>query len=279
MLALWIVIGALALVALICVVAILIGQFGTVLSNTMMTVVALAAFAFLAWLETTSADRRPMWQTAGAVGLWTLVLLLWVVKIWLPYAGASAGDDGGLRFMQALGIAIVARLAFLYAVIMLKAYERYGVSALASILTIVAIALTVLEAILLIVPLMVAQWVNFGEFYGKLVLATLVLAAVATAMVPLVRLAVRRSGRFTIPEPTRRWGSSVAPTGAATESAGVPASIDGSADEAQSSDSSTLLPWPRFADGTPRPMLPNGQPDFDAVDHSQSGTSRAPSDG
>ena len=119
----------------------------------------------------------------------------------------------------------------------LKAFRRY-VTAFTQTVAIITIALVVGLAALLIVPLVVGEYVDFRELYWRIVVAVAILAAVGTALIPLVNVLFApkkvRGGR-------RAYG---APRAAASPS---------------------CCPWPTYVDGvTPLPILPDGSPDWNA---------------
>ena len=103
-------------------------------------------------------------------------------------------------------------------------------------------------AALLIIPLAFGEWLFLADLYWRIVVAVAILAAVGTALVPLVNLllAPRRPRPHPLPAP---HASPIAP---AAPAASAPATQE-------------LLPWPTYVDGaTPLPMLPDGSPDWNA---------------
>lgn len=277
------VIYALIAVAVVSVVAVMIGSFDTIVANAVLTVVALAGFALIVWLETIGADNRPIWMTVSVVIVWAVVLLAWVIKIWIPYGSEWYEDNAPLRFVQILLIGGIARLACLHAQLTLRKYKKFRSVATASIAANVAVFLVGALALLLIVPLVSSPWVEYPQLYWRIVSAVAILAAVATVVVPLFRLisgrvAAKATEASAGVQPVNPAQSVVAPAQSPQAIAGgvMPSAHGGTgmapgvvphqvapAGQAAAQEPE-LLPWPLFPDGTPLPQLPNGQPDFSA---------------
>lgn len=274
------VIYALIAVAVVSVVAVMIGSFDTIVANAVLTVVALAGFALIVWLETIGADNRPIWMTVSVVIVWAVVLLAWVIKIWIPYGSEWYEDNAPLRFVQILLIGGIARLACLHAQLTLRKYKKFRSVATASIAANVAVFLVGALALLLIVPLVSSPWVEYPQLYWRIVSAVAILAAVATVVVPLFRLisgrvAAKATEAGVSAQPGHPTQSVVAPAqpqqasvgGVVPAVSGGPGMAPGSVPPQVASAAAQepeLLPWPLFPDGTPLPQLPNGQPDFSA---------------
>ena len=118
----------------------------------------------------------------------------------------------------------------------MRAFQRY-VTAFTQTVAIVTIALVVGLAALLIVPLVLGEYVDFRDLYWRIVVAVAILAAVGTALIPLVNVLFAPKKR--VRSAHRGCAGAAAPSG--------------------------LLPWPTYVDGvTPLPMLPDGSPDWNA---------------
>lgn len=227
--AVWIAIGALIAAALVCVVWVLVGDQNGLIGRAFLTIVLLAAFAGAALLDASVAPRRPQWYVLVSMVGWVLALLAGAIKIWAPMDwGWPWGSSPVVRFFEFVGIVIVLRLAILHIRLFTKTQGEPR-SAFSRIVVPITVALVAVLAILLILPLLLARAVEFSEFYWRVVVAITILAAVGTALVPLVK-ALNGPRRVAPPAPP------------------VPAPV-----------------WPTYADGvTPLPPLPDGSPDWNA---------------
>lgn len=230
--AVWIAIGALIAAALVCVVWVLIGDQNGLIGRAFLTIVLLAAFAGAALIDASVAPRRPQWYVLVSMVGWVLALLAGAIKIWAPLEGQWPWDDSPIvRFFEFVGIVVVLRLAILHIRLFTKT-QREPRNAFTTVVVPITVGLVSVLAILLILPLLLARSVDFSEFYWRVVVAVTILAAVGTALVPLVR-ALNGPRRVTSP------AAPVPP---------VPAPV-----------------WPTYADGlTPLPALADGSPDWNA---------------
>lgn len=237
--AVWIAIGALIAAALVCVVWVLIGDQNGLIGRAFLTIVLLAAFAGAALIDASVAPRRPQWYVLVSMIGWVLALLAGAIKIWAPLEGEWPWDDSPvIRFFEFVGIVLVLRLAILHVRLFTKT-QLAPRSAFSTVVVPITVGLVAVLAVLLILPLLVARSVDFTEFYWRVVVAVTILAAVGTALVPLVKAL----------NTPRRVASPVAPAVPAAPAAPpLPAPV-----------------WPTYADGlTPLPALADGSPDWNA---------------
>lgn len=240
----WVAIGALIAAALVCVVWVLIGDENGIVGKAFLTVLLLAAFAGVAILETNLAARRPAWLALASMLAWVLILLIGAFLIWMPTSGYFG--VGAERFFRFILIALIIQGALLHARLLLRAYERHQTT-FNTVVTYVTIGLVVILAVMLVLPLMTDEFVTYRPLYWRVVVALAILAAVGTAIVPLVNaLFAPKAPRAAAPAPY----NGVPPAyGRVPAAALTPAP----------------LPWPTFADGvTPLPALPDGTPDWNA---------------
>lgn len=229
----WVAIGALIAAALICVVWVLIGDDNGIVGKAFLTVLLLTAFAGVAILEANLADRRPAWVALASMVSWVAILLLGAFLIWMPADGLYS--PGAERFFKFVLIALIIQGVLLHARLFIKAYERYQTT-FTTIVTYVTISLVVILAVMLIVPLLIEEFVDFRPLYWRAVVALSILAAVGTALVPLVNALFA---------PKRQR-----PAPATAAAYYAPAQQQA---------------WPTFADGvTPLPVMPDGSPDWNA---------------
>ncbi len=213
-------IGALVLAALVCVVWVVVGAQSDLLALAALTIVLFAGFAGISILEVRLSARRPVWFSLTSTGVWVATLFIGVFMIWAP------GDAWylPLRVIAYLTIVLVLQLAVLHVRLYGKAYERRPTT-FTAIVTYITVGLVAILVFMLVLALMLYEWIDFHDLYWRWVVAIAILAALGTALVPLVNVL------FTARE-----------------------------DRPQK-----LLPWPTYADGrTPLPALPDGQPDFQA---------------
>lgn len=230
--AIWVAIGALIAAAIVCVVWVLIGSQNGIIGRAFLTILLLAAFAGVAILDAHLAARRPPWFALTSMIVWVVILLLGAFLIWLPERGFFS--YGFARFTSFLAIILILQLAVLHVRLFVKAYERF-VTPFTTAVAVVTTVLVAILAIMLVFPLAFGEFFVFQDVYWRWVVALAILAAVGTALIPLVNalFAPKR------PRPARAepYGAlQQAPTG-----------------------------WPTYADGfTPLPVLADGSPDWTA---------------
>lgn len=230
----WVAIGALIAAAVVCVVWVLVGDANGMIAKAFMTILLLAAFAGIAILEANLAAKRPAWFALASMVTWVVILLIGAFLIWMPEVDDYFGS-GIERFMKFLLIVLILQGALLHIRLFSKAHERHRTT-FTAIVTYVTIGLVVILAVMLVLPIMIEEYVVFRPFYWRVVVALAILAAVGTALVPLVNA-------LFAPKKER-------PAAPAYASAYAP---------------SPVPQWPTYADGaTPLPAMPDGSPDWNA---------------
>jgi hypothetical protein len=240
--AVWVAIGALIAAAIVCVVWVLIGPQNAIIGRAFLTILLLAAFAGVAIMDAHFAPRRAPWYVLASMLGWVLALLVGAFKIWLPMQdGLWSWDNGFVRFFEFVGVVLVIRLALLHIVLYVRAHQRH-VTTFTRILTIVTIVLVSLLALMLIVPLTFPREFTYSELYWRVVVAVTILAAVGTALIPLIN--ALNSPRVAKQPPLPYAAPPVPAAGPQTPQAPQ---------------------WPTYVDGvTPLPVLPDGTPDWNA---------------
>jgi hypothetical protein len=232
--AIWVAIAALIAAAIVCVVWVLTGSQNGIVGRAFLTILLLVAFAGVAILDAHLAPRRPAWFALASMASWVLALLIGAVLIWMPERYPWGGFA---RFIQFLLIVLILQLALLHIRLYTNALRRY-VTAFTQTVAIITIALVVALAALLIVPLVAGEYGDFSDLYWRIVVAVAILAAVGTALIPLL------NALFAPRKVRAAPGHGAAP---------------------RSSSQPELLPWPTYIDGvTPLPILPDGSPDWGA---------------
>ncbi len=129
----------------------------------------------------------------------------------------------------------------------MRAFQRND-TVLTRALAIITIILVVCLAVLLVIPLMLGEYLDLPEIYWRVVVAVAILAAVGTALVPLINTLLTPKGPRA---PVARYGAPPTPPQHLAAEPAAPAQ--------------ELLPWPTYVDArTPLPMLPDGSPDWNA---------------
>jgi MFS family permease len=244
--AIWVAIGALIAVAIVCVLWVLLGSrdANDIVGRAFLTILLLAAFAGVAILDAHLAPSRPAWFALASMGSWVVALLLGAIMIWMPERFPWLGFS---RFIQFLLIVLILQLVLLHVRFYLKAFQRYETPFTRTV-TIITITLVIALAVLLIIPLAFGEWLALAGIYWRIVVAIAILAALGTALVPLVNvLFAPKKVRAPLPH-----APLAAPAGPALAVSAAPAAQE-------------LLPWPTYVDAvTPLPMLPDGSPDWNA---------------
>jgi hypothetical protein len=221
--AIWVAIGALIAAAVVCVVWVLVGSQNGIVGRAFLTILLLAAFAGVSILDVHLAPRRPTWFTLVSMGSWVLALLIGAFLIWMPEDPYAFGS-GIARFFAYFLIVLILQLGVLHVRLYTRAHQRHPMT-FTAIVTYVTVALVALLVVMLVLPLMLWEWVEFHDIYWRLVVAVAILAAVGTALVPLVNALFAPRGPRAAPP----------------------------------------VAWPTYADGvTPLPVLPDGTPDWNA---------------
>lgn len=225
----WVAIGALIAAAIVCVIWVIVGDSDGIVAKAFLTIVLLAGFAGVSIMEANLAARRPAWLTLASMVSWVLLLLIGAFLIWMPTNTWYAGGDRIFKFVL---IGLIIQGALLHARLYLRAFLRHQTT-FTTIVTYVTIGLVVILAVMLVLPMMTEEFVDYRPLYWRVVVALAILAAVGTALVPLVNALFAPKK----PRPVNPTAYGAAP----------------------------VLQWPTYADGaTPLPVLPDGSPDWNA---------------
>ncbi|KAF2412745.1 hypothetical protein B1729_13510 [Microbacterium sp. B35-04] len=244
--AIWVAIGALIAAAIVCVLWVLLGtrDANDIVGRAFLTILLLAGFAGVAILDAHLAPSRPAWFALASMASWIIALLLGAIMIWMPERYPWLGFS---RFIQFLLIVLILQLVLLHVRFYLKAFQRYDTPFTRTV-TIITITLVIALAVLLIIPLAFGEWLALAGVYWRIVVAIAILAALGTALVPLVNVLFAPKK----PRAPFAYAPLAAPAGPALGASAAPAAQE-------------LLPWPTYVDAvTPLPMLPDGSPDWNA---------------
>ena len=263
-------IGSLIAAALLCAAWVLFGGQNGIITRALLTIVLFAAFAGVALFDARAADRRPQWYSLASMISWVVILIAGAIKIWMPWqydteSYMSWSDNVGTRIFELLVIAVVVRLALLHTRIFLRAHERY-VTTFTRTITIVTSALVWVLAVMLVLPMLLSQ-TDFGDFYWRAVVAITILAALGSALIPLLNAinAPRKPQPVAmVPQyyaaPQQYAGQQYAPQQYPTQQyAGQVPAVD------PQQYAAPQPTWPTYVDGvTPLPVMPDGSPDYNA---------------
>ena len=242
--AVWVAIGALIAAAIVCVIWVLVGPQNEIIGRAFLTILLLAGFAGAAIFDAQVAPRRPSWYVLASMVGWVVILLAGAFKIWLPSEYDYLGV-GFARFVEFVAIVLVVRLALLHISLYLRSYHR-NVTTFTSVIAVVTVALVVVLTVMLLIPLTFTRVYDYPELYWRFVVAVTILAAVGTALLPLIN--ALNSPRVANPP-----AYPVAPPPPAPPLA------------APAAPAAQQQPWPTYVDGTtPLPYFPDGSPDWNA---------------
>lgn len=252
--AIWVAIGALIAAAIVCVIWVFLGDSDGIVGRAFLTILLLAAFAGIAILEASLAPRRPAWFALASIVSWVVALIIGAFMIWMPEAPGEWGA-GVERFFKFLAILLILQGALLHIRLYAKAFARYQTT-FTSIVTYVTMGLVVILAFMLMIPLLLEEFIEFGDTYWRVVVSAAILAAVGTALVPLVNALFAPKKERPVPAYGEYSAAPYAPQTTATPS-------DAGAYAAAAS--APVQAWPTYADGrTPLPVMPDGSPDWNA---------------
>lgn len=250
--AIWVAIGALIAAAIVCVVWVIVGDSAGIVGRAFLTILLLAAFAGLSILEASLASRRPAWFALASIVSWVVALIIGAFLIWMPDAGDNYGV-GVERFFRYIVILLVLQGALLHIRLYVKSFTRHQTT-FTSIVAYVTMGLVVILAFMLVIPLMLGEFVDFRDIYWRVLVSVAILAAVGTALVPLVNALFA---------PKKERPQAV---GYAAQGYGAPAYAPQTAYAPQdAAPAAPVQAWPTYADGrTPLPVMPDGSPDWNA---------------
>jgi hypothetical protein len=171
--------------------------------------------------------------------------------VWMPEEAGQYGV-GAERFFKYIVILLVLQGALLHIRLYAKSFSRHQTT-FTSIVAYVTMGLVVILAFMLIIPLMLSEFIEFRDIYWKVVVSVTILAAVGTALVPLVNA-------LFAPKKERPQAAAYGAQGYGEQAYGASPQTDPAA-----ALSAAVQAWPTYADGrTPLPVMPDGSPDWNA---------------
>lgn len=180
------IIGAVVAAGLVGIVAVLLGDFGRVAVQLLLTVVVVVVFALLSWYDADVSSRRSGGFAFASIVVSLYLLATGLAKIWIVPSDPFGGDGIGLvseQFVQWLGIVFVARFALLHVHLLLVIHRRYP-TPLLQLVAKATVGVISLLALLLSVPLL-APDLDLASGYWRLVWVVVILDLLGTVVVPL----------------------------------------------------------------------------------------------
>lgn len=180
------IIGAVVAAGLVGIVAVLLGDFGRVAVQLLLTVVVVVVFALLSWYDADVSSRRSGTFAFASIVVSMYLLVTGLFKVWVVPTDPYGGDGiwlVGEHFWQWLGIVFVARFALLHVHLLLVIHRRYP-TPLLQLVAKVTVGVIALLALLLSVPLL-APDADLASGYWRLVWVVVILDLLGTVVVPL----------------------------------------------------------------------------------------------
>lgn len=253
-----------------------IGDFDGKFERVFSTFLLFALFVVLTALDT-SRQQRSEWYSPVALIANAYILGLLLIVIWM-----SEYDPfwlGWEIFWKSLLVVAVVRVVILGAQLLLMLGHR--LPEMVTRFAFVTSVLGVLSGILFTAPVGISAFdITIPELYWKISTATLILTALGLAITMLLRWAFRseirdqkralrdeqRAALFGAQVSGAQVSGAQAPSAHVSQQPAATQSVLPQAAQAQQpSQQPELLPWPTFADGTPLPSGPDGQPDFSVL--------------
>ncbi|KIQ06661.1 hypothetical protein [Curtobacterium flaccumfaciens] len=291
------IIGAVVAAGLVGIAAVLLGDFGMVAVQLLLTIVVVVVFALLSWYDADVSSRRSGIFAFASIATSMYLLVAGLYKVWIVPTGP---DGDGIwyvleHFWHWIWLVGVARVALLHVHLLLVIHRRYPTPVL-QVVAKTTVGVIALLALLLSIPLL-APDVDYARGYWRLVWVVVILDLLGTVVVPLSNAlfrprAPRSSATWPVPDQQPAWGATPTPAAPEPEAAvpeapappapapapalhpelapaptpepGTVVASDGRRYAARPT-ASRALAWPRYVDGTPLPALPDGTPDFSEV--------------
>jgi hypothetical protein len=266
-----------------------IGDFEGKFERVFSTFFAFAVFVGLTAFDTRRGQRNE-WYAPVALIANSYILALLLIVIWMtPYSWSLGWEI----FWKGLLVIVVTRAVVGCAQLLLGMSE--GKPKALSVFAMITSLLATVSGIFFTAPVAIEVFnVEVTDLYWKFAVATLLLTALGLSITLLLRWSYgaedreatrreREAARAMYAQPYQAQGFPIAPYGVAEPVAPVsptvvvaeaPAAAPAmqhlpEAAQAQPvydpAPQQPLLPWPTFADGSPLPVGPDGQPDFSAL--------------
>jgi hypothetical protein len=278
------VIGAVVAAGLVGIIAVLVGDFGLVAVQLLLTIVVVVVFALLSWYDADVSSRRSGVFAFASILTSMYLLVTGLLKTWVLRTDLGDADDVSVvarQFSEWIGLVAIARVALLHVHLLLVIHSRRP-TALLRVVARATVGVIAVLAALLSFPLLVSD-LDQPEALWRTVWVVVILDLLGTVVIPLSnalfspRRAEQPAAWTLQPAAPPAWSEAPAPA------AGGPAPVDverfvvdDTAAPAPAPapaafvyegrpEPQRVLAWPRYVDGTPLPTLADGSPDFAGV--------------
>lgn len=186
------IIGSVIGAALVAVFAIVVGEFGTMQLQLLLTIVLIVVFTLFSWYDADVSAKRSHTFALVSVGVSVYLLIAGMGKIWFvhqpDYEGYNpdyyyATDEVLAAFSSWIGLVIVARVALLHAHLLLNIHRRYP-TPLLQLVAKCTMGLIALLTFLISLPVLTPD-VEYAEAYWRLLGAVVILDILGTILIPL----------------------------------------------------------------------------------------------
>jgi len=186
------IIGSVIGAALVAIFAVIVGEFGTMQVQLMMTIVLIVVFSLLSLYDADVSAKRSHVFALISVCVSAYLLIAGLGKIWLIHEPTYEGYNPEYynatsnvidSFSSWLGLAFVARIALLHAHLLLNIHRHYQTPTL-QLVAKATMGLIAFLAILLSLPLLTPE-LEYHEAYWRLLGAIAILDVLGTVLIPL----------------------------------------------------------------------------------------------
>ncbi|WP_157155262.1 hypothetical protein [Diaminobutyricimonas sp. LJ205] len=175
--------------ALVAVVSVLVGEFGSLSWRLLGTVVLFILFSLMSWYDAEVSAKRATWFGFASAGISVYLFAAGMFKLWFPIASTGLLAD----FLAWGWLVLVARIALLHVHLLIVQQSKF-VSPVMSSVNKVTFGLVVILAAMLSVPALLPD-LELGEFFWRILFAVAILDVLGTVLIPLVYVLFHRPAR------------------------------------------------------------------------------------
>jgi hypothetical protein len=175
--------------ALVAVVSVLVGEFGSLSWRLLGTVVLFILFSLMSWYDAEVSAKRATWFGFASAGISVYLFAAGMFKLWFPVASTGLLAD----FLAWGWLVLVARIALLHVHLLIIQQSKF-VSPIMSHVNKVTFGLVVILAVMLSVPALLPD-LEIVEFYWRILFAVAILDVLGTVLIPLVYVLFHRPAR------------------------------------------------------------------------------------
>lgn len=220
------IIGAVVAAGLVGIIAVLIGDFGLVAVQLLLTIVVVVVFALLSWYDADVSSRR-----SGAFALASIITSMYLLvaglaKTWLLRSDPSEYDDASTlvrQFSEWIGLVAIARFALLHVHLLLVIHRRRR-TALLRVVARATVGVIALLAALLSFPLLVSD-LDQPEALWRTIWVVVILDLLGTVVIPLSNALFSPRSETTSHVPLATWPSPASGTAPTWDAAPTPVPV------------------------------------------------------